>query len=236
MGGFQFWKENFFHRGVMARDSHPRERQARKLARKKPSKPKYDRVLIVTEGSKTEPIYFEDIRKQMRIPSAHIEILHSEFGTQPRQIVDFAHEHFLKTREFEKIYAVFDRDDHTTYADALKRAKQLDKSLRNDERKLVDFEAVPSVPCFELWLLLHFEDVFAFTHRREVIGKLSARVSGYAKGAGGIYARTEALILDATRRASHLRTMFTADSGEEPYTDVDKLVATLRGLRAGPVT
>ncbi|MBN9277772.1 MAG: RloB domain-containing protein [Hyphomicrobium sp.] len=42
------------------------------------------------------------------------------------------------------------------------RAEQLDNTLRNDEKKLVRFFAVPSVPCFELWLLLHFENVLAF--------------------------------------------------------------------------
>jgi hypothetical protein len=216
----------------MARDNHPRERQARKLARKKASRPPFDRVLIVTEGSTTEPLYFEDIRKQKRIPTAHIEILPGALGTQPRQIVDYAHQRFLETRAFERVYAVFDRDDHTTYADALNRARQLDNTLKNDERKLVTFKAVPSVPCFELWLLLHFEDVLAFTHRTQVIGKLGARISGYTKGANGIYARTEALLPQATARAAHLRTQYQADTGTDPYSDVDELVALLRGLRS----
>ncbi len=51
----------------MPRDNHPRERRARALKRKKGSKPPYDRVLIVCEGRKTEPLYFNDIRMQNRV-------------------------------------------------------------------------------------------------------------------------------------------------------------------------
>lgn len=215
----------------MPRDNHPRERQARALARKKPQRPPYDRLLIVTEGAKTEPLYFDDIRKQKRISSAHIEVIQSPLGTQPRQVVDSAEAKFKETKAFERVYAVFDRDDHPTYADALARARQLDNMLKNDERKAVRFYAVPSVPCFELWLLLHFQDVHAFNHRTEVMAKLDQRIAGYTKGKTGIYALTETLIDAAATRAVHLRERFQPDGGVDPYTDVDGLVATLRGIR-----
>jgi hypothetical protein len=215
----------------MARDNHPRERQARALARKKPTRPAFDRILIVTEGAKTEPLYFEDIRKQKRISSAHIEVVHSPLGTQPRQVVDAAVAKFLQSKAFERVYAVFDRDDHQTYADALVRARQLDKTLKNDERKAVRFFAVPTVPCFELWLLLHFQDVLAFNHRTEIVAKLRARIANYAKGATGIYALTEQTFGAAQARAVHLRGQFQPDGGVDPYTDVDRLVATLRKAR-----
>jgi hypothetical protein len=109
----------------VARNRHWRERQARALARKKGKRPSYPRVLIVCEGTKTEPSYFEDIRKQNRVPTAHIHVVPAD-GTQPMQVVDFAKEKFLETREYDLIYAVFDRDDHATYADAINRAATLD--------------------------------------------------------------------------------------------------------------
>ena len=110
----------------MPRNDHPRFRKAQQLARKTGTRPPYDRILIVSEGAKTEPLYFEDIRKQNSIPSAHITVLPSELGTEPRQVVDFAEHHFLKTKAYERVYAVFDRDDHRTYRDALVRAAMLD--------------------------------------------------------------------------------------------------------------
>ena len=126
-------------RAVLPRDNHPRMRQAKALARKRGRKPPYDRVLIVCEGKKTEPNYFEEIRQQLRLPTAHIVILPSENRTEPRQVVDSAVQEFLKTKEFEVVYAVFDRDDHLTYDDALTRAEALNGRHRNENKRPVGF-------------------------------------------------------------------------------------------------
>jgi hypothetical protein len=193
-------------------------------------RPPYDRVLIVSEGKKTEPLYFDDIRKKNRIPSAHISVLHSDYGTQPRQVVDFAEAKFLETKEFEWVFAVFDRDDHGTYHDALARAKALDKKLKNSERKSVRFLAIPSVPCFELWLLMHFVNQQAFCDRHEMLHRLRQHIAGYNKGQTGVFALTEANFPTATARATWLRNNFTPYTGTDPYTDADILVAKLLGL------
>ena len=42
-----FWGAN-----IVGRDNHPRERQARQLARKKSKRLTYDRIPIVSEGEK----------------------------------------------------------------------------------------------------------------------------------------------------------------------------------------
>lgn len=46
----------------MGKDNQPKARQAAKLARKKARRAPYERILIVSEGSKTEPHYFGEIR------------------------------------------------------------------------------------------------------------------------------------------------------------------------------
>jgi hypothetical protein len=215
---------------AVGRDKHPRERQARALARKKGKRPLYQRVLIVCEGSKTEPIYFDDIRKQNRVPTAHIRVIHAD-GTQPRQVVDFAEQTFRETKEYDWVFAVFDRDDHTTYADAIRRAATLDKKLHNDERKQVRFCAIPSVPCFELWLLLHFTDMQAFHHRTRIIGFSRTYISDYEKGAENIYAITEPALAVAIGRAKRLVDRFEPIPGDDPYTCVHEVVELLRSIR-----
>jgi hypothetical protein len=217
----------------MARENHPRIKQARALARKKGQRPPYDRVLIVCEGKKTEPFYFEAIRRKYRISPMHISVHHGGV-TQPKQIVDYAERTFLKARAYDQVYVVFDRDDHPTYHDALQKAATLDGKLKNDERKLVRFIAIPSVPCFELWLLLHFQDVHAFGTRDEITQKLKLHISDYEKGAENIYERTEHLTRDALKRAKHLKSMYVAASGTDPYTDIDSLVELLHSLKAVP--
>jgi RloB-like protein len=214
------------------RDGHPRARQAAKLARKQGKRPTYDRILIVCEGSKTEPFYLDDIRQQLRIPTAFINVMHSTNGTEPRQVVDCAEQTFRDSRNFDLVIAVFDRDDHLTYNDALLRAAALDQTLKNSDRKLVGFTAVRSVPCFELWILLHFQDIHAFWHRDDVIAAVSSagRLPGYRKGSTGIYAATKSSIPEATARAEFLRTKFNPTTDTDPYTDMDWLVGKLRSL------
>ncbi len=195
------------------------------------TRPAYDRILIVCEGKKTEPLYLDDIRKTFRIPSAHLRVLHSDLGTEPRQVVDFAERKFLETRKFEWVYAVFDRDSHRTYHEALARTAALDNKLKNTERKLVRFVAVPSVSCFELWLLLHYVNQQAFCDRHEIFRKVRQHIPAYDKGSQGTFALTEAHIATATRRAEWLRARFSPHTGTDPYTDMDLLVAKLLSVR-----
>jgi hypothetical protein len=75
----------------MGRDNQPRVRQLKKdLQRKKATRGSYDRILIVTEGEKTEPHYFEDIKNSYKLHTANVEVVQSAYGTTPQQVVDFA--------------------------------------------------------------------------------------------------------------------------------------------------
>lgn len=215
----------------MARDDHPRARQARALERKKGKRPPYARVLIVCEGEKTEPNYFDEIRVQLRIPTAHVHVIPTLLGTQPRQVVDSAEKVFLERREFDAVYAVFDRDDHTTYPDALAQADRLNGKHKNDEGTKVAFHAVPSVPCFELWILLHIRQVLAFNHRDQIIAAVADVLPGYAKGMKGVFGKTQGQLAAATARAAQLRQQFGPFAGTDPYTTVDELVARLLALK-----
>lgn len=181
----------------MARDDSPQKRQL-KRAELKAKRAPYDRILIVTEGSKTEPLYFREIKAHLRLPSTNICVLPSKIGTDPLSVVEFAQQLFekgdrhknIEPRSFEKVFAVFDRDDHTTYFDALKKAKSLDGKMKNDEKKFISFKAIASVPCFEIWLLLHFEDVNTSVHRNEVFSRLKRHLPKYEKSSANIFEAT----------------------------------------------
>ena len=153
----------------MARDNSPKIRQREQLKRKQNQRASYDRILIVSEGSKTEPLYFKEIRTEYRLHTANVEVRPSELGTAPIQVVQYAQDLFekgdihkaIQPRAFEQVYAVFDRDDHDSYFQALRLAESLHGKLRNDAKQTITFKAMASVPSFELWLLLHFEDIKA---------------------------------------------------------------------------
>jgi hypothetical protein len=219
----------------MARDHLPKIRQRAQLERKQTQRASYDRVLIVSEGSKTEPLYFKEIKNAHRLQTANVEVHPSALGTEPIQVVRYAKQLFaagdphkrVRPRAFEKVFAIFDRDDHQSYFDALKLAGSLDGKLRNDLKQPVEFKAIASVPCFELWLLLHYEDTRHPLHRDEVLTRLKLHIPGYAKGAGGSFATTKACLDIASQRALKLAALSTAFDDTEPSTDIVELVALL---------
>jgi len=223
----------------MARDNSPAERQKKQLERKLGQRASYDRILIVSEGSKSEPNYFKDIRAAYRLQTANVEVQPTGFGTEPTQVVQYARSLFesgdrhkqIQPRAFEQIYAVFDRDDHQTYFDALKLAEELDGNLRNDNKQTVRFKAIASVPCFELWLLLHYEDIQASLHRDAVLQRLKVHLPGYEKGVVGAFALTRQRLAIATLRAQALSEKYSAYSAPEPFTAIHELVKLLTSLR-----
>ena len=223
----------------MARDNSPKERQRKQLERKLGKRASYDRILIVSEGSKTEPQYFKEIRAAYRLHTANVEVQPSELGTQPVQVVNYARELFehgnlhrkIRPRVFEQVYAVFDRDDHPSYFEALELAKSLDGKLRNDAKQPVAFHAIASVPCFELWLLLHYEEIQHPLHRDDVISRLKQYIPGYTKGEGGNFETTRKSLDSAQARAQKLTMQGNAFDDTKPYTDIGKLVALLLSLK-----
>ena len=74
----------------MGRDNSPKERQSQQLERKQARRASHDRILIVSEGSKTEPLYFSEIRTAYRLHTANVEVRPSELGTAPIQVVQYA--------------------------------------------------------------------------------------------------------------------------------------------------
>lgn len=176
----------------MGRDNQPKERQRHQLERRKQvQRARCARILIVSEGSKTEPNYFDEIRIDLRLPAANIAVVPGALGTEPLQVVQYAKQVFehgelqkgFEPRAFDQVFAVFDRDEHKTYFKALNLVQSLDGRLKNDEHKQTPFKAMASVPSFELWLLLHFEDIQHPLHRDEVMVRLKRHLHGYEKGA-----------------------------------------------------
>lgn len=114
-------------------------RRSHDLKRKQKKRPRHDRILIVSEGSKTEPFYFEEIRVSRRLNTAHIQVLPCQIGTSPKQVVEYAYDLFkngnlrkkIGPLAFEQVFTVFDRDAHKTYFDTLKLIDSLDNKEKH---------------------------------------------------------------------------------------------------------
>lgn len=223
----------------MGRDNSPKERQRKQLERRQNRRASYDRILIVSEGSRTEPNYFKEIRAEYRLHSANVEVQPGAQGTEPIQVVEYARELFesgdphkaIRPRVFEQVYAVFDRDDHRTFHDALARARQLDGKLKNDLRQPIKFAAIASRPSFEFWLLLHFEDIKHLMPRGDVMRCLKRHIPGYEKGSGQAFAATKANLQVAIARARALAEKADPGDDEDPYSGMAELVELLTKLK-----
>ncbi len=189
-----------------------KQRGAKSLQRKKPKREPYDYVLIVCEGSKTECRYLQDLVADLHLNSANIRIT-GNCGSAPISVVQAAIDWFNADRDYDRVYCLFDRDDHASYQQALDRIATT-RLKRTNGRKIngqARFKAITSIPCFEYWLLLHFEyttSPFAPTAQaspcKQIIAILEKKqyLAGYTKGMGGLYARTRSRLATAESNAA----------------------------------
>lgn len=216
----------------MSIDNSPKIRQRAQLERKMNRRASYDRILIICEGQKTEPLYFEEIKQFRRLQTANVKVTQGEYGTSPLQIVKFAEDECLRTKKWEDVYCVFDRDEHQHFNNALQRVNALNNKYKNEFKQSIKFTAIPSIPCFELWLLLHFITVAQESHRDEIVSMLRApnRIRDYGKGQSGNFTRTKDKLETAYQNEALLKAQRNRHGNENPYTDVGQLVLRLMNL------
>ena len=114
-----------------------------------------DKVLIVCEGTDTEPNYFNALKEYLKLNPMSIIVHPAKGRYSPQVLVDFAiakiEEACAKGDPYAKAYCVIDRDNHPTYEEAFEKAKVYQ---HNDKCPTV-LCLTPSVPCFEYWILMH---------------------------------------------------------------------------------
>jgi hypothetical protein len=187
-------------------------------------------VLIVCEGTKTEPNYLEGLKSVYSLSSANIKIAHSG-ATHPRGIVEFTLEEMDKN-EYDRAYCVFDTEGEQKHLDALQVI------AASPEGKAKRLFAITSSPCFEVWLLLHFAYTsapFAATGKRSagemVVAKLIVHIADYKKGQKGLFevmlSRLDAAIANAKKLEKHNKESGTTN----PHTKVHDLVEYLRAIK-----
>lgn len=200
------------------------------LRRHGPTREPYDRILIVCEGEKTEPNYFEDFRRHFRLSSANIEIAGNEEGSNPINVVDYAIKRYRGDRGYDRVYCVFDRDRHARFGEALLKIEG-ERNL-----KKIPIHAVPSIPCFEFWILLHFEyttrqfEVVEGSICNEVIRSLGRYLPAYRKGEK-VFDQLAGRMDAAVTNAKQVMVFHESSGTDNPSTRVHELVEYLRSLR-----
>lgn len=134
-------------------------------------------ILIVCEGEKTEPLYFE--AKKKKLPKAVIETTLTKVlgtGSNTTQVVELAQKEIEKAKqnrnkEYDQVWIVIDRDSFPSqnFNDAIFKCQA------------VGFDITWSNEAFELWYVLHYQyrntpmsrDDYKKVLEKEISSKLS---------------------------------------------------------------
>jgi len=186
----------------------------------------------VCEGRVTEPDYFRALGRRERIKL--IEVVVNDEGGVPKTLVERAvqlkksadrearrmNDRFLR---YDEIWCVFDIDAHPNVAQAKQQAR--------DNTILL----AVSNPCFEVWILLHFQDQRGHVERHTVQGICRGHIPGFVKSVP--FSALDGRYEEAVARATALEKwqIECGRAGGNPSTDVHKLTERIRRLAADTV-
>lgn len=195
-------------------------------------------ILIVTEGSQTEPKYFEHYRSRqtnidIRVIGSRTSGGETDYLSLIRKAVEYQNKNQISVSNGDAIWVVADGDVNYNNPDPI-NAKD---SLLSKARKLADAKGIHialSNPCFEFWYLLHFQYTTKFLKDYSAVkNALTAYLPDYEKS-GDVYAllseHTSAAIQNAKRvEQYHLQDGCNQPFGiaVNPFTEIYQLVESL---------
>lgn len=217
--------DNLFHKR--------KAKNARRLQRRAARRDRYAKVLIVSEGEKTEPYYFRGLRYYYGLNTANVEVC-GDCDSDPLAIVRYAKQRYREEKDagdaYDKVYCVFDKDQHDNYAPALDAIASA--------RPGNSFVAINSVPCFEYWLLLHFgyrtrpyAPLPGNSAADQVIGELLQFWPEYEKRTENVFFHLLEQLEFAKNNAIRALREAQAREDENPSTRVHELVTFLQGIK-----
>ena len=218
-------------------DLFKKRREARRQRRHEIRAPKANSYLIVTEGKRTEPYYFNGIKTLIiekvggrvdviEIPSIDI---HGE-GSSTGKLIEIT-EQLVKEAKviYQNIWVVFDKDDFEDFDQAIQEG--VEKGYR----------VAWSNQAFEYWLYLHFDYCDSALHRDVWNDKLDKIFKEYGLGNGSYQKNYEDIynivnrndgvntaIKNAKRRMADFDSNRNKPSEFDPGTTVYKLVEELK--------
>ena len=211
-----------------------KEMSVKNLGRRRSIRKPYDRVLIVCEGEKTEPNYFNEFIRHYKISSANVEIT-GEGGSSPKSVVDLAEDRYKEEKKlgnaFDKVFCVFDQDSHSTYKNTVARLRNMQPGNT--------FVAITSVPAFEYWFLLHYKySTKSYVTKDgksagdDLISDLKRHCPSYTKNRKDIFSTLiDKMEVAKTNAVRALQAVESADT-DNPSTRVHELVGYLQNIKS----
>ncbi|MDE0332467.1 MAG: RloB family protein [Nitrospinae bacterium] len=142
-------------------------RTAPNLRRRRHRREPKCRFIVLCEGKKTEPAYFEAVKYAYRdtlvevetYPAVGVPYTIAEKAIEYARVLGLDPRSRRKKNSFEEndqVWAVFDRDEHPRFDEAVALCERFGVHIGR------------SNPCFELWLILHEQDHNRAENRHEM--------------------------------------------------------------------
>ena len=189
--------------------------------RKRGQRPTRNKMLIICEGEKTEPMYFENYRT----PQNNLDVIPIPSSRKyVGSIVEFAKKKMqdLDIKVGDSIWCVFDCDENTD--------DRISTAYRNAGKSI---NMCLSNPSFELWFLLHFSYIDSSLQNDGLIGLLKRHIPDYSKN-NDCYQILGPLTDTSIRNSKKLEQLHL-DSGTElnstrsnPSTQVYKIIEVIK--------
>lgn len=218
-------------------DLFKKRRAERKKRKHEYRTPRANSFLIVTEGERTEPLYFKGMQKRIQEKiGGRIEVFEAPVidiqggGCSTGKLIEIT-ERIVKEAKimYQNIWVVFDKDDFDDFDQAI-----------NDGRSK-GYKIAWSNQSFEYWLYLHFNYSDAALHREVWVEKLNEIFRQYQLG-GGVYRKNceniyelvdsydgvNTAIKHAKRRMAEFEYGTNKPSEYDPGTMVHELVGELK--------
>lgn len=214
----------------MARQRISPLRKASSFRRQPGSKAPRSVTLIVCEGE-TEQIYLKAARQRYRLSTAEIVIADNTKGSAPASVVALAEEKYQADDGYDQIFCVFDRDSHESF----QRARDRIVTLRTRAKNPIPIDEAVSVPCFEVWILLHHERTDAPYNRcADVVQRIRQQhIPGYQKANQKITAELMERLDSALANAEWLAQR-AAIAHSNPSTAIHKVIQHFLSVTTPP--
>lgn len=198
-----------------------RAKSKRELARKRGSRRIRKKILIVCEGSRTEPIYWDEVRLYFRTPSTFVEVCGPECQSDPVAVAKYAIKKRNESKDdpYDRVFCVVDADVPHRLQTAL------------SDPRFADCSFAISSPCFEYWILCHFESTDSpFTDCQGVVNRirLARNFPAYQKNNRKSIKQLTSRIELAVENIDRVRRRDTGDE-QIPFSTADYLINLLAG-------
>lgn len=195
-------------------------------------------VLIITEGSKTEPEYFNHFRTRqknidVRVVGGRSSAGETDYNSLIRKAKEYRDKNDLSSANGDTVWIVADGDVNYNNPNPIEK-KDAALSRARKLAKQKGIEMIISNPCFELWYLLHFRYTTGFLKDYEAVKKLlTEHISDYEK-TNDVFPTLEKHLDEAIKKAKkleeyHLRNGNSIPFGiaANPFTEVHRLIETI---------